>query len=214
MKITRSLGYRLETLGNNLKKRWLKKHLNACGFKNINKVDTFTTWNELETLFKLAESLPQKSNVVEIGSYLGASTCFLAAGLESKKGKIICIDTWKNETMPNGIRDTYKKFCNNTLPAKVKIIKIRKKSTLINKNELPKKIHLAFIDGDHSYRIVKNDFNKIKDLIAKDGIVAFHDIIAFDGVAKAVGEILKDRKWKAFKLVENLFCIKKTFCEN
>jgi hypothetical protein len=37
-----------------------------------------------------------------------------------------------------------------------------------------------FIDGDHSYEVVKSDWSKYKRFLAKDGLVAFHDIVFSD----------------------------------
>jgi predicted O-methyltransferase YrrM len=39
------------------------------------------------------------------------------------------------------------------------------------------KIDLLFIDGDHTYSGVKNDFEIYKKLVSPKGIVAFHDIV-------------------------------------
>jgi glycosyltransferase involved in cell wall biosynthesis/cephalosporin hydroxylase len=39
-----------------------------------------------------------------------------------------------------------------------------------------KKIDFLFIDGDHSYEGVKQDFLDYKDLVSPEGIIAFHDI--------------------------------------
>ncbi|GAH99526.1 unnamed protein product, partial [marine sediment metagenome] len=53
-----------------------------------------------------------------------------------------------------------------------------------NKNTLKKvknilngeKLHLLFIDGDHSYDCVKKDFELYSPLVKKGGVIAFHDI--------------------------------------
>ena len=39
-----------------------------------------------------------------------------------------------------------------------------------------KKIDLLFIDGDHRYNGVKNDFEIYKQLVSTNGLIAFHDI--------------------------------------
>ena len=39
------------------------------------------------------------------------------------------------------------------------------------------KFDLIFIDGDHSYNGVKNDYEKYKQFLSDDGYLAFHDII-------------------------------------
>jgi predicted O-methyltransferase YrrM len=40
-----------------------------------------------------------------------------------------------------------------------------------------KKLDFLFIDGDHSYKGVKKDFEMYSPLVRKGGIIAFHDII-------------------------------------
>ena len=44
-----------------------------------------------------------------------------------------------------------------------------------------RKIDLIFIDGDHSYNAVKNDFEIYSKYINKGGIIAFHDIFNLHG---------------------------------
>ncbi|MCL2157499.1 MAG: class I SAM-dependent methyltransferase, partial [Methanobrevibacter sp.] len=92
--------------------------------KNNGIFDIFTHLTNMEkiTLYKTAAKT-EKAVVVEIGSYLGASSCFLAAGL--KGGVIYCIDTWKNDTMSNDQEDTYPAFKENTKKYIDKIIPIR-----------------------------------------------------------------------------------------
>lgn len=37
-------------------------------------------------------------------------------------------------------------------------------------------IDLLFLDGDHSYGGVRSDFEMYRDLVARDGLIGFHDI--------------------------------------
>ena len=39
------------------------------------------------------------------------------------------------------------------------------------------KLDLLFIDGDHSYEGVKNDFELYSSLVKENGLICFHDII-------------------------------------
>ena len=41
----------------------------------------------------------------------------------------------------------------------------------------PDGVDLLFIDGDHSYDGVKNDFDRFHDLLRPGGMVAFHDVV-------------------------------------
>ena len=56
-------------------------------------------------------------------------------------------------------------------------------------------IDLLFIDGDHSYNGVKKDFEMYSPLVAKDGTIAFHDIV--DGAEASVGGV--PRFWRELK---------------
>ena len=47
----------------------------------------------------------------------------------------------------------------------------------ITKKLKSKKIDVLFIDGDHSYKGVKMDFEMYAPLVKKNGIIAFHDIV-------------------------------------
>jgi predicted O-methyltransferase YrrM len=47
---------------------------------------------------------------------------------------------------------------------------------------LPRPVDVLFIDGDHTYEGVRADFESYRDLVAPDGLVAFHDILEHPGV--------------------------------
>jgi len=44
-----------------------------------------------------------------------------------------------------------------------------------NLNKIPKEIDFLFIDGDHNYGAVAADFNIYRQIVKKNGIIAFHD---------------------------------------
>jgi predicted O-methyltransferase YrrM len=158
-------------------------------------VPTFTTRAELEALFDLATACPPGAQALEVGSYLGASTCYIAAGLKEKGGRLWCIDTWQNETMPGGIRDTYEEFQRNTRGMRDMITTVRKRSDAILPHEVPARLDLVFLDGDHSYEATKADFQMVEPLIAPQGTVAFHDSRWFEGVSRTIGDALAGGRW-------------------
>jgi predicted O-methyltransferase YrrM len=45
---------------------------------------------------------------------------------------------------------------------------------------LPRPADVLFIDGDHTYHGVKRDYDSYRDLVRKDGMIAFHDILPHD----------------------------------
>lgn len=78
-------------------------------FTNIPDIKTHLT---LEEKYLLHTSILHNSICVEIGSYLGASSCYIAASKNCQK--LYCIDTWANEGMSEGLRDTFDEFIDNT----------------------------------------------------------------------------------------------------
>jgi predicted O-methyltransferase YrrM len=164
--------------------RWGGGHRN-----DLYKIYTHLTDTEKTALLGFARKIKDRNSiVVEIGSYLGASSCFLAEGL--KMGKIYCIDTWHNEGMTEGDRDTYKEFQENTKKYNDKIIAIRGFSfeATDKLKSLNKPISLLFFDGDHSYSGVKTDWDLYSPLLKKGALVIFHDWGWAEGVQKLIRE--------------------------
>ena len=131
-------------------------------------------------------------NFVEIGSYLGASSCFIAAGIKRAGGasKLYCVDTWLNDSMTEGGRDTYGEFLKNTSKYKEFIIPLRNTSEAASKI-FDDKINFLFIDGDHSYEFVKDDIDSWLQKLNSGAVVIFHDYGWAEGVKKAVDENIK-----------------------
>jgi predicted O-methyltransferase YrrM len=133
---------------------------------------------------------------VEIGAHLGASTCYLAAGLALNGGRLFSIDTWLNDAMPEGRQDTYDQFRWNTRFISDRVVPVRKRSETLLSSDISVPLALAFIDGDHSYEAVRGDFVRVADWVAPAGLVAFHDASArFPGVSRTIGEALATGTW-------------------
>ncbi|MEA5448384.1 glycosyltransferase [Leptolyngbya sp. CCNP1308] len=165
-------------------------------------IQTHMTQAELLLLSDLAKSLGPKSNIVEIGSYLGASTCALSEGI--KDGKVYAIDTWTNLTMSEGERDTYSQFLDNTNPYKDIVNPLRGLSHGVVKDfSFP--VDLLFVDGDHSYEGAYTDLKdwlpKVKDF----GIVVCHDYTWAEGVRRAIRELLAPLQIDAGRTLDGLY---------
>lgn len=159
------------------------------GLLEAEKIFTHLTSQEKRRLFDAAYSV-QSGYAVEIGSFVGASSCFIAAGLK-QNSKLICIDTWENDAMSEGKRDTLKEFSRNTKRFSHKLIPVRGYSQNVV-NEVRKttdEISLLFIDGDHSYEGCKRDVDLYLPLVKSGGIVIFHDSGWADGVLKVINDV-------------------------
>lgn len=171
---------------------WLTKYLRFIVVSNRQFFNIFTHLTKIERLllYKLSLSLPHQSTVVEIGSYLGASALFFASGIKERGGKLYCIDTWYNEGMAEGQRDTFEEFLKNIEPMRHFIIPLRGQSVDIAKT-FNERIDLLFIDGDHSYEGIKGDVESWLPKIKDDGIIIFHDYGWAEGVKRVVKEYIK-----------------------
>lgn len=129
-------------------------------------------------------------SIVEIGSYIGGSSSFLASAAKEKIGIGYCIDTWKNEGMCEGLKDSYNAFIRNTKPYEDWIVPLRGKSVEMTKN-FNKNIDLLFIDGDHSYEAVKSDVEAWLPKLKEGAIVIFHDYGWAEGVQRTIEETVK-----------------------
>lgn len=209
LRIARSVAARLRHLAGKAEGRRIERECARHGVANAAAIRSYTTRAELETLFRLAESLPPSANIVELGSYLGASTCFLAAGSAAKGGRVVAIDLWKNETMPEGRRDTFADFQRNTAGIAARVRIVRKRTTEITADDIQPPVHLGFIDADHSYEATKSDAALLAPHIAPQGLIVFHDATTFDGVGRAVGEMLASGEWCLAGNFESLVWIRR-----
>ena len=107
----------------------------------------------------------QLNNVLEIGSYeLGTTSSFVKIFKN-----VFSIDINKGHNW-----DDFKNKNNNW----IYYIGDSSSNYILNKiKESNIKFDLIFIDGDHTYNGVKNDFQNYKQFLNDDGIIAFHDIL-------------------------------------
>ncbi|MCE8424194.1 MAG: class I SAM-dependent methyltransferase [Candidatus Methanoperedens sp.] len=155
--------------------------------ENINDIVNFAFANRLiEPMQLKGEIIPflnllQKYEIkkfLEIGTANGG-TLFMILRAISAQAKIVSIDLHYNKIW--GIIDSplYKSFKKDRFQ---KIILLKSDTHLPNTKEtvdsiLDGNVDLLFIDGDHSYEGVKQDFKMYGSLVKNGGLIAFHDIV-------------------------------------
>lgn len=154
------------------------------------------------TLYWLANCWPLDGEVVEIGSFKGRSTCWLASGCQDRgRGKVTAVDpfTGSPEHQPGGSHpdpdiaatgSTFEAFqraiVQHELGDWVTPRVGRSADAVLGWNQ---RIRLLFIDGDHSYEETRRDFQLWTPFVPPMGLVAFHDVNVWPGVTQFVREL-------------------------
>ena len=139
-------------------------------------IPTHLTADEKLLLYTLSKNIGGQF-YAEICSYIGASSCFIAAGIKDsgKSGRLFCIDTWQNDAMTEGKRDTLSEFNINTSVYNEFITPLQNNSVTAAKG-FKHKLDFLFIDGDHSIEGVRADMDAWNCLLKEDSILIFHDV--------------------------------------
>ena len=157
--------------------------------KEAERIEGYLSPNEMRFLTLLAACPTATGEVLEIGSFKGKSTVILAkaAALAGGSGKIHAVDpmTAPSETDPD-LRGDESSFTDFQKNLKAHQVADRVEFHQTFSHELAKTwnrpLRLLWIDGDHTYRGTKLDFNGFAPFLADGAIVAIHDVLhEFDG---------------------------------
>lgn len=150
-------------------------------------------------LASLAEFVEAKI-CVEIGVAHGATTKALCKYVKKNQGHVYGFDIWSEHGLVNqfknlGSKESVTKMLKrnnleNFTLTKIDVINNRsdfesKLDNLLNGNQ----IDFAFIDADHSYIGIKNDFEVVYPRLSQQGIIAFHDSLMIDGCREFVFDL-------------------------
>lgn len=179
-----------------------------------------TAPSELKALYYAVLFAP-RGNVVEIGSWLGKSTVFIAKALQQKdSGQVYAVDTFQGNAGKESLytaplsedESIYQRFKNNLNVAGVqKVVKPLKTTSekASYKKEL-KSAAVVFIDGCHEYDEVLEDIKRWKSHVKKDGLLILHDYHPnFPGVVAAAKEQLAKSSFTPLFLCDTLLAFRK-----
>ncbi len=165
-------------------------------------IPTHMTFEERLALFELAGSQRPDFIALEIGSYVGASSSFIACAASFLKGHLHCIDTWKSDAMTEVGRDTFSEFLKNTYYYRRLITPHRGYAEDLT-NETPDEVDFIFIDGDHTYEGAKQDIDNYAPKLCVGGTLALHDTTQ-PPVQKAFDDHVNRDKFTLIKEVHTL----------
>lgn len=160
------------------------------GGLEIDGIPTHMTRAERYQLYRLARE--STGPVLEVGSYVGASAACLALGIADRPAavggdRLYCVDTWLNDAMSEGNRDTLTEFRSNVARFGESVVALQGRSVDMAR-DFGQPLGMLFIDGDHSYEGVSADIEAWLPHLSPGGLVAFHDIGWAEGVQRAVRE--------------------------
>jgi hypothetical protein len=157
-------------------------------FEYTNDIDGWMSNGELNWLYQQAKKM---KSIAEIGSWKGRSTHALLSGC---KGTVYAIDHFQgskgeeDEHREAKEKDIYEEFLKNVGDFKnLQVLKM----TGDEASKHIDKVDMVFLDGEHSYKAVKNDINKWLPKAKK--LICGHDY-NWQGVRMAVDEVLGDTK--------------------
>lgn len=122
--------------------------------------------NEFLGLLKILDKLEKKENILEIGFYDGGTSY----GFLQIFKNVYSIDISEEKEIWKEIKQEYPNWNYYSMDT-------HKEDTKEFIRNLGIKFDCIFIDGDHSYEGVKQDYEMYKEFLSENGIICFHDIL-------------------------------------
>ena len=145
------------------------------------------------------------SVILEIGTYVGFSTCIMAQAIKDNgQGNIYCVDpNIKHLSIEKPLLHTKNMLKNMKLDNYVNIYEgffshpkeiVDPEVAVLGTNayEFLPPVDFAFIDGDHSTTAVLQDFMMVLPCLAKDATILIHDTNSSHSVRQGIQILLKD----------------------
>jgi len=190
--------------------------------QKLNSVDGHTTVRQCAVLFYFAYTHSDPGRIVEIGSFKGRSTIWMAKALcmSRQNEKIVAIDPHINTRQPGVVphyveESSYEAFLSNIskfgLDNWVKPVKKTSEEAAKTWNQ---PIRMLFIDGSHLYQDVLTDLCLWEPWLKIGGIVSMHDTKPTGPrveVRQAMNDyIVKSKRFKELLQMQNMAVFQKT----
>ena len=158
-------------------------------------------------IFKLICETPIEFDVVELGSFMGRSTIYIAAaGKVSGRSKIITVDHFEGSSehpglgyTPQMIREGF--FKNIKEVGFEDYIEVMDMSTHEASQKYNGQIAILFIDAAHEYKSIKQDFEDWYPKVISGGWIIIHDAVFWENPKRVFNEAIAEGK-----LIETFTC--------
>jgi SAM-dependent methyltransferase len=159
-------------------------------------------WFTYPDLYRdMVKEFPSGSIFVEVGSWKGKSSAFMAVEIANSKKNIqfFCVDTWEGsvEHKENPeLSQLYEIFLDNMKPVKQFYRPVRLPSLEAVNGFEDNSLDFVFIDASHEYEDVVQDLKAWYPKVKPGGVLAGHDYYPANpewcGVLRAVNEVFPD----------------------
>lgn len=171
----------------------------------LSTLETLSPLDSMHTLYHLAAAVPPNEAIVELGTYKGASACWLAAGAQAGLGAHVW--TIDPHDLP-GFRTTTGRgkggldFTQTAIREQAgkqiekcglteHVTMVRGFSVEEAKEWQGPKVGLLFIDGDHRQHAARKDFRSWQPHLSWDAVICFDDYApSHPGVPAAVAGLV------------------------
>jgi predicted O-methyltransferase YrrM len=148
-------------------------------------------------LFRAAAETDGRGAIVEIGSWKGRSTTWLASGARLAGHRVYAIDPHcRSREYPSA--ETLDEFLGNLARnGLADIVEPLVMTSEAAAAHIEGPVELLFIDGDHSYEAVRRDAELWLPRLIEGGTVMFHDVAtaAYSGPRRIVREMVCRSPW-------------------
>lgn len=143
---------------------------------------------QLLAVYRLAVQWPVRGDVVELGSWTGLTTCYLATACRVRRhGHVYAVDTFSGNKEGNSNYASIARHGGSTRGAFDRRVRMAELSDRITplvgltadvaRTYPGKPIRLLLIDADHSFEGVRSDFESWLPHMADGGLIVFHDYL-------------------------------------
>lgn len=142
--------------------------------------------DQLLAIYDLVSRWPGRGDTVELGSWVGLTTCYLATATKVHgSGRVYAVDTFTGTKEGGGRYAAVEKYGGSTLRAFREQIEKAGVADVVEPlvgmtqdvaERYPgRPIRVLLIDADHSFDGVQGDFRRWAPLVEPGGLIIFHD---------------------------------------